>query len=72
MGNIKEFYACPSCGRAIVSEKKRFFVCPECNRALCAESKLADFTDKYCGNCGADITNARKEALALVNEDKSE
>ncbi|MFG6329268.1 MAG: hypothetical protein K1W06_07335 [Lachnospiraceae bacterium] len=64
--NIKEFYACPSCGRAICGEKKKFFICPKCGRALCEESKLADFDDNYCGNCGTEITSARNEALALV------
>ncbi len=63
---IKKFYDCPNCGRAISGEKRSYFVCPECGKTLCEESKLADFNDKYCGNCGTKITSARDEVLALV------
>ena len=37
---FKEFYTCPSCGRAISGEKKEFFVCPNCGRALCQKKGL--------------------------------
>lgn len=65
---IKEFYCCPTCGRAICGEKRKYFICPECGKALCEESRIVDFDDNYCGNCGAKITSARDEALALVGK----
>ncbi len=61
---IKEFQTCPRCGRIIGSNKMNYFVCQKCGRALCTESELAQFDDNYCGNCGADITSAKKLALA--------
>lgn len=66
---IKEFYACPSCGRAIIAEKKKYFICQNCGRALCAEEKLPEFDDNYCGNCGHELTSAKKQALALVEKE---
>lgn len=63
MGLIEEFYACPSCGRAIVSEKRRFFVCHNCGQAICEESKIMECSDKYCGVCGADIREEKIKAL---------
>lgn len=67
--HIKEFYACPGCGRAISEEKRRYFVCPNCGRALCQETQLSEFGDNYCGNCGHELASAKKEALALAKED---
>lgn len=68
MDHFKMLYACPSCGRAIAGEQRSFFVCPKCGRALCRENEIRDFDDNYCGNCGAEITSAKKEALALAWE----
>lgn len=65
---MKEFYACPRCGTAICGEKRKYFVCPECGKALCEESKLEDFNDKYCGNCGTKIVSAREKALVLTGK----
>ncbi|MCI9537121.1 MAG: hypothetical protein HFG35_02360 [Eubacterium sp.] len=67
--HFKEFYACPSCGRAISGEKQKYFVCPVCGRALCREQDFKDFDDNYCGNCGSELASAKKEALALARED---
>ncbi|MCM1217546.1 MAG: hypothetical protein NC331_14030 [Lachnospiraceae bacterium] len=64
---FKEFYACPSCGRAIGGEKTHFFTCQSCGAALCEESRLAGFADDYCVNCGAEIASAKKLALARRN-----
>ena len=61
---LREFHACPRCGRLIGSTKVSYFVCPKCGKALCAENELEKFDDNYCGNCGAEIANARKLALA--------
>ena len=66
---FKEFYTCPSCGRAISGEKKEFFVCPNCGRALCQKKDLKQFDDNFCGNCGHELASAKKEALALAGED---
>lgn len=65
---IKEFYVCPKCGAAICGEKRKYFICPECGRALCEERDMETFSDKYCGNCGTKITNAKETALALVRK----
>lgn len=46
-----------------------FVVCPNCGRPLCREDELDNFSNKYCGKCGAEITSAMQEAKALVNED---
>lgn len=64
-----EFYTCPGCGKAISGEKKEFFVCPSCGRALCQKKDLKQFDNNFCGNCGYELTSAKKEALALVGED---
>jgi len=64
MEHFKEFYACPSCGRAIAGDKISYFTCPNCGRALCKEERLSDFDDNFCGNCGYEIASAREEALA--------
>lgn len=67
---FEEFYTCPSCGRAISGEKREFFVCPSCGRALCQKKDLKQFDDNFCGHCGHELTSAKKEALALVGEDR--
>jgi len=67
-GLIKEFFTCPSCGRAICGSKKRYFTCPSCGRALCEENKLDEFDDNYCGNCGAEVASAKEQALAERNQ----
>jgi transcription elongation factor Elf1 len=61
--NILEFCSCPRCGAALIGKMQRFFVCPHCGKALCQERKLADFKDKYCGNCGGEIASAVRETL---------
>ena len=61
---LREFHACPRCGRLIGSTKVSYFVCPKCGSALCAEFELKTFDQKYCGNCGTDIANAKMLALA--------
>lgn len=47
---------------------KDFFVCPSCEAALCQKEKLLEFHDGYCKFCGTSLTSAKKEAVALVNE----
>lgn len=64
--HFERFYSCPSCGRAIAGERRSYFTCPNCERALCKEEELVDFDEKYCGHCGCELTDARKEALAEV------
>lgn len=64
MGHFKKFYTCPSCGKAISGEKTEYFTCPDCGRALCRRENLEDFTDNFCGHCGADVASAKAEALA--------
>jgi len=66
-GLFKEFVTCPHCGRIICSSKKRYFTCWSCGRALCEEGRLDKFTDNYCGNCGAEVASAKKQALAERN-----
>ena len=66
---FKEFYTCPSCGRAISGEKKEFFICLSCGKALCQKKDLKQFDDNFCGHCGYVLTSAKKEALALIEED---
>lgn len=60
MTHIKEFYTCPNCGRPILPEKEKYFVCPNCGRALCKAEDLKDFSDKFCGNCGCDLSSAKE------------
>lgn len=68
MAHFEEFYACPSCGRAISGEKREYFICPKCDRALCEKSRLQNFTDKFCGHCGKNLASAKEEAMALASE----
>lgn len=64
-----QFFSCPQCGRAIVGDMRKYFICPRCGRALCKESEVGNFDEKYCGNCGYEITSAKGKALALLKED---
>jgi predicted RNA-binding Zn-ribbon protein involved in translation (DUF1610 family) len=64
---FKEFYVCSKCGGAVCGDKREFFVCPNCGRALCGREEIGGFTDNYCGNCGYELTSAKKESLALVD-----
>lgn len=49
-----------------ISIFREFFVCPSCKKALCEKSKIVDFDDNYCVNCGAEITSARNLALEEI------
>ena len=44
---------------------KEFFVCPNCDKILCERSKLQNFNDKYCTNCGTRIAEMKEELLAI-------
>lgn len=67
MEHFKQFYKCPSCNQAI--EKREYFICPECGAALCEKSALVIFDGNYCGNCGAELGSAKKEALPQVKKE---
>ena len=67
MGKLfKKFYTCPHCGNAIAGEKRRYFTCPDCGVALCRAKDIKDFKDKYCHDCGCDLSSAKKRAVALL------
>lgn len=66
---FEKFYSCPNCGMAISGEKISYFVCPNCGRALCRKENLKKFDNNYCGHCGHELASAKKEALALVDEE---
>lgn len=68
---FKEFYTCPNCGNAISGEKKEFFVCPNCGSALCQKKDLKSFAHNYCGNCGQELTSAKKEALSALEREEN-
>ena len=63
------FFTCPGCGRAITGEMETYFTCPKCGKAVCKERELEKLENDYCTNCGYEITNAKKKALELVEED---
>lgn len=71
MGKLfRKFYACPKCGNAISKEKRSYFACPNCGRALCRKKDIRNFSDKYCGNCGYDLSSTIKMAMALLKEEE--
>lgn len=39
-------------------------VCPKCGKILCERSKLQNFNDKYCTNCGTRIAEIKEELLS--------
>lgn len=43
----------------------------EIYRKLTREETLSEFDDKYCENCGNEITSAREETLALARKAES-
>lgn len=67
---FKKYYSCPHCGRAISGEKRIYFSCPNCGNALCRKKDLKSFKGKYCGNCGYDLSSAKKRAAALLREER--
>ncbi len=67
---FKKYYACPHCGRAISGEKRSYFACPNCGSAICRKKDIKSYKDKHCGNCGYDLSSAKKRALALLREEE--
>lgn len=43
MKHFEEFYACPSCGRAISGEKKKIFYLSKMRQSLMREKRAAEF-----------------------------
>ena len=65
---FKKFYTYPNCGNAISKEKRIYFACPNCGKALCRKKDIRKFSDKYCRNCGYDLSSTIKKAIALLKE----
>jgi hypothetical protein len=41
-----------------------------CGNAVCRKKEIKDFDDKYCTNCGYDLSSAIKKAKALLKEEE--
>ena len=67
---FKKYYTCTSCGKAICGTKRTFFACPMCGNAVSKKKEIKDFDDKYCTNCGYDLSSAIKKAKALLKEEE--
>ena len=71
MGKLfRKYYVCPHCGKAISGEKRIYFSCPRCGNAICRKRDIKDLKDKHCGNCGYDLSSAKKRAMALLTEEE--